>query len=85
MGGFLVAVVVILFFSFALLIVYGGDKRKVNRKTKLPPGSMGWPYIGETLLLYSIDPNIFWTSKQKRFDRIFSIDRVYIYIKIEPI
>jgi hypothetical protein len=33
----------------------------------LPPGSMGWPYIGETFQLYSQDPNVFFASKIKRF------------------
>lgn len=37
-----------------------------ERKAKLPPGSMGWPYVGETLQLYSQDPNRFFASKQKR-------------------
>lgn len=37
-----------------------------NSYSKLPPGSMGWPYIGETLQLYSQDPNIFFAAKQKR-------------------
>ncbi|KAK1288450.1 Abscisic acid 8'-hydroxylase 4 [Acorus calamus] len=32
---------------------------------------MGWPFIGETLQLYSQDPNIFFTSKQKRYGEIF--------------
>lgn len=32
----------------------------------LPPGSMGWPYIGETFQLYSQDPNVFFASKIKR-------------------
>ncbi|KAK1309549.1 Abscisic acid 8'-hydroxylase 4 [Acorus calamus] len=40
-------------------------------KTKLPPGSMGWPYIGETLQLYSQNPNSFFDSKQKRYGEIF--------------
>ncbi|GJN33799.1 hypothetical protein PR202_gb22423 [Eleusine coracana subsp. coracana] len=38
---------------------------------KLPPGSMGWPYLGETLQLYSQDPNVFFASKQKRYGEIF--------------
>ncbi|KAK6253541.1 hypothetical protein QUC31_015261 [Theobroma cacao] len=38
---------------------------------KLPPGSMGWPYVGETLQLYSQDPNIFFLTKQKRYGEIF--------------
>ena len=32
---------------------------------------MGWPYLGETLQLYSQDPNIFFASKQKRYGEIF--------------
>ncbi|KAM6584201.1 hypothetical protein CsatB_011203 [Cannabis sativa] len=32
---------------------------------------MGWPYIGETLQLYSQDPNTFFASKQKRYGDIF--------------
>lgn len=38
-----------------------------NKKHKLPPGSMGWPYIGETLQLYSQDPNIFFSDRHTRF------------------
>ncbi|KAG8047482.1 hypothetical protein GUJ93_ZPchr0008g11611 [Zizania palustris] len=45
----------------------GGD----GQKLRLPPGSMGWPYVGETLQLYSQDPNIFFASKQKRYGEIF--------------
>uniref|UniRef100_M1CFE1 (+)-abscisic acid 8'-hydroxylase n=1 Tax=Solanum tuberosum TaxID=4113 RepID=M1CFE1_SOLTU len=32
---------------------------------------MGWPYIGETLQLYSQDPSVFFASKQKRYGDIF--------------
>nr|KYP76360.1 Abscisic acid 8'-hydroxylase 4 [Cajanus cajan] len=46
-------------------------KHELIPKPKLPPGSMGWPYIGETLQLYSQDPNIFFASKQKRYGEIF--------------
>ncbi|KAG2704199.1 hypothetical protein I3760_06G173700 [Carya illinoinensis] len=50
--------------------------RKKKKKTGsvsavLPPGSMGWPYIGDTLQLYSQDPNIFFAKKQKRYGEIF--------------
>ncbi|XP_020081097.1 abscisic acid 8'-hydroxylase 3-like isoform X2 [Ananas comosus] len=46
-------------------------KRKPKEMLKLPPGSMGWPYVGETLHLYSQDPNLFFAAKQKRFGEIF--------------
>uniref|UniRef100_A0A7N0T0R6 (+)-abscisic acid 8'-hydroxylase n=1 Tax=Kalanchoe fedtschenkoi TaxID=63787 RepID=A0A7N0T0R6_KALFE len=36
-----------------------------------PPGSMGLPYVGETLLLYSQDPNVFFAEKQKRYGDVF--------------
>ncbi|XP_072961887.1 abscisic acid 8'-hydroxylase 1-like [Typha angustifolia] len=42
------------------------------RKLPLPPGSMGWPYIGETSQLYSAkNPNIFFALKQNRYGQIF--------------
>ncbi|CAN6196185.1 unnamed protein product [Urochloa humidicola] len=47
---------------------YGGHEKA---SLKLPPGSMGWPYLGETLQLYSQDPNVFFASKQKRYGEIF--------------
>lgn len=59
-------------FIFCLLLVRvmvskkNKRKKKKNCRGKLPPGSMGWPYLGETLQLYSQDPNVFFTSKQKR-------------------
>lgn len=46
------------------------QKGKDIEKAKLPPGTMGWPYIGETLQMYSEDPNVFFANKQKRFDRL---------------
>lgn len=32
---------------------------------------MGWPYIGNTLQLYSQDPSVFFANKQKRYGDIF--------------
>lgn len=56
--------------SYFILSVY--VKRKYNeRKTKLPPGSMGWPLIGETLRLYSQDPKLFFSTRHKRHGEIF--------------
>ncbi|XP_010536060.1 PREDICTED: abscisic acid 8'-hydroxylase 1-like [Tarenaya hassleriana] len=37
----------------------------------LPPGTMGWPYVGETFQLYSQDPNVFFATKQRRYGSIF--------------
>ncbi|XP_042019486.1 abscisic acid 8'-hydroxylase CYP707A2-like isoform X1 [Salvia splendens] len=43
----------------------------LHARLPLPPGTMGWPYIGETLQLYSQNPNIFFSSKVKRYGSIF--------------
>ncbi|XP_019445120.1 PREDICTED: abscisic acid 8'-hydroxylase 3-like isoform X2 [Lupinus angustifolius] len=37
----------------------------------LPPGSMGYPYIGETFQMYSQDPNVFFATKIKRYGSMF--------------
>ncbi|CAL8996368.1 unnamed protein product [Prunus brigantina] len=56
----------------SFLIFMKRDKREEPQKrAKLPPGSLGWPYIGETLQLYSQDPNTFFSTKQKRYGEIF--------------
>ena len=44
---------------------YGGGHAKAA-SPKLPPGSMGWPYLGETLQLYSENPKIFFAARLKR-------------------
>lgn len=41
------------------------------RGRRLPPGSMGLPYVGETLQLFSQHPNVFFSVKQKRYGDIF--------------
>nr|GMC52158.1 abscisic acid 8'-hydroxylase 1-like [Ipomoea batatas] len=40
-------------------------------KLPLPPGTLGWPYIGETFQLYSQNPNVFFASKVKKYGSIF--------------
>lgn len=47
----------------------------------LPPGSMGWPYIGETFQLYSQDPSVFFASKIKRFNKkkLLNFSTLYSY------
>ncbi|KAI5069388.1 hypothetical protein GOP47_0015689 [Adiantum capillus-veneris] len=47
------------------------EYRIVEWRKKLPPGSMGWPYIGETLQLYSHSPNSFFAAKQRRYGEVF--------------
>ncbi|XP_010263548.1 PREDICTED: abscisic acid 8'-hydroxylase 4-like [Nelumbo nucifera] len=62
----------ILFLPTLVLYLYlRKHKSKSQQKNKLPPGSMGWPYIGETLQFYSQDPNVFFAAKQKRYGEIF--------------
>lgn len=63
----------ITFFFFTLLLYYLIKKAKIEQKqkAKLPPGSMGLPYFGETLQLYSQDPNILFAAKQKRYGDVF--------------
>ncbi|XP_019701471.1 abscisic acid 8'-hydroxylase 3 isoform X1 [Elaeis guineensis] len=65
--------VICAFLLLALLscLLMRKHKRKPQAKVRLPPGSTGWPYIGETLQLYSQDPNIFFATKQKRYGDIF--------------
>ncbi|CAK8561854.1 unnamed protein product [Lathyrus sativus] len=42
-----------------------------KKQLPLPPGSMGYPYIGETFQMYSQDPSIFFINKIKRFGDMF--------------
>ncbi|PWA48649.1 ABA 8-oxidase [Artemisia annua] len=61
-----------IFVFLVALIWYFFVRRRNSRDTaKLPPGSLGWPYIGETLHLYSQDPNHFFAKKQKKYGEIF--------------
>ncbi|XP_078148406.1 abscisic acid 8'-hydroxylase CYP707A2-like [Carex rostrata] len=55
------------------LLLLRTTRIKVGAKAKrLPPGTMGWPYVGETLQLYSAkNPNIFFTMKEKRYGPVF--------------
>lgn len=67
---FLIYVILFLttFFSYPSM---KKQKKKAERVAELPPGSMGWPCIGETLLLYSQDPGVFFGTKQERYGEIF--------------
>ncbi|KAI5656587.1 hypothetical protein M9H77_25380 [Catharanthus roseus] len=65
----------ILFFTltsiFFLLFLLRKFVASGARKLPLPPGTLGWPYIGETFQLYSQNPNVFFASKVKKFGSIF--------------
>ncbi|KAK4348818.1 hypothetical protein RND71_031573 [Anisodus tanguticus] len=57
---------------FSYYFCFKNTKSSSQKKAyKLPPGSMGWPYIGETLQLYSQDPNVFFVNRQLRYGEIF--------------
>lgn len=59
---------IFLFLATLFYYLFSKKKNKNHKLTpKLPPGSMGWPYIGETLQLYYKDPNIFFSDRQNRF------------------
>lgn len=71
MEGIFLCVFVFLLAALPLYMLYTRDKTEPQKKAKLPPGSMGWPLIGETLQLYSQDPNVFFAAKRKRYGEIF--------------
>ncbi|KAJ4707595.1 Abscisic acid 8'-hydroxylase [Melia azedarach] len=60
------SIVFIFLFRFLLKLF-----SSTGRKLPLPPGTLGWPYIGETFQLYSQNPNVFFASKVRRYGSIF--------------
>ncbi|KAI4316703.1 hypothetical protein L6164_024658 [Bauhinia variegata] len=70
MDGMFVYILFFLLFSLACAFLKK-QNRKPEKSAKLPPGSMGWPYIGETIQFYSQNPNVFFAAKQKRYGEIF--------------
>ncbi|XP_022772191.1 abscisic acid 8'-hydroxylase 4-like isoform X2 [Durio zibethinus] len=72
MAGILAYVIIFLITVVTYRFLRRQKKESHGRaETELPPGSMGWPYIGETLQVYSQDPNVFFAAKQKRYGEIF--------------
>ncbi|XP_059306384.1 abscisic acid 8'-hydroxylase CYP707A2 [Lycium ferocissimum] len=59
--------------SFTFLLLHSIFKflAFAAKKLPLPPGTLGWPYIGETFQLYSQNPNVFFASKIKKYGSIF--------------
>ncbi|XP_061363266.1 abscisic acid 8'-hydroxylase CYP707A2-like isoform X1 [Gastrolobium bilobum] len=65
-----------LFASFLFIVLFNSLIKSFffpskGRELPLPPGSMGWPYIGETFQMYSQDPNVFFATKIKRYGSMF--------------
>ncbi|KAL1338967.1 hypothetical protein HN51_033548 [Arachis hypogaea] len=64
---------------FSMIIIIGGlflqiqwrKRFKYNKEWYLPSGSMGWPFLGETLKLYTQNPNSFFSKRQKKYGQIF--------------
>ncbi|KAJ0238850.1 Abscisic acid 8'-hydroxylase 2 [Hirschfeldia incana] len=54
-----------------LVVLYQWRLHREKQRRKLPPGSMGWPYIGETLRLYTENPNSFFATRQNKYGEIF--------------
>ncbi|XP_050236179.1 abscisic acid 8'-hydroxylase 2 isoform X2 [Mercurialis annua] len=67
----LFTMLLLFFFFLILLLLHCRRRRHSNDHRRLPPGSMGWPYIGETLKLYTENPNSFFFNRQKRYGDIF--------------
>jgi (+)-abscisic acid 8'-hydroxylase len=68
MGAFFLFVCLLA--PFVLACVVRG--RRGGKALPLPPGSMGWPYVGDTFQLYSSkNPNVFFARKQNRYGPIF--------------
>ncbi|XP_051119504.1 abscisic acid 8'-hydroxylase CYP707A2-like [Andrographis paniculata] len=60
-----------IFFIFNVIKIFRRRRQLGSRRLPLPPGSMGWPYIGETFQLYSQNPNTFFASKIKKYGGVF--------------
>nr|XP_043620798.1 abscisic acid 8'-hydroxylase 2-like isoform X2 [Erigeron canadensis] len=62
-------------FIFVFVLVYNLIRKSHHHsspnKLGLPPGSMGWPYLGETLKLFTENPNSFFSNREKRYGKIF--------------
>ncbi|KAH7298519.1 hypothetical protein KP509_25G047700 [Ceratopteris richardii] len=66
----------VLIIGFAVIssCIIGGSylsRALYSRCKKLPPGSLGWPFIGETIQLYSQNPNVFFSKRQGRYGHMF--------------
>lgn len=50
----------------SFLLLKKTQTKEPQEGPKLPPGSMGWPYVGETLKLFSQNPSVFFDTRYIR-------------------
>ncbi|KAM7516531.1 hypothetical protein LguiA_006114 [Lonicera macranthoides] len=55
----------------SFLLLKKTQMKELQVGPKLPPGSMGWPYVGETLKLFSQNPSVFFDTRYRRHGKIF--------------
>ncbi|XP_042477011.1 abscisic acid 8'-hydroxylase 2-like [Macadamia integrifolia] len=60
-----------LLLSFFLFFQWRQRQYCHHRGRLLPPGSVGWPYLGETLRLYTQSSITFFSSRQRWYGNIF--------------
>ncbi|KAK9158817.1 hypothetical protein Scep_005391 [Stephania cephalantha] len=64
--------IIVLLVSIGLLFLWIKWSSHHQNNKNLPPGSMGWPYVGETLQLYTDqNPDTFFSTRKSRYGKIF--------------
>jgi (+)-abscisic acid 8'-hydroxylase len=81
MGAFILFLCLLAPFVLAACALRAAKKRSSSSSSSggkgksslpLPPGTMGWPYVGETTQLYSSkNPNVFFARKRNKYGPIF--------------
>ncbi|KAL9270329.1 Abscisic acid 8'-hydroxylase CYP707A2-like protein [Drosera capensis] len=66
----IILTLIIILIQFLLKFSLSGHRGRTTRPP-LPPGSLGWPYVGETFQLYSQNPNTFFSNKLKKYGSVF--------------
>ncbi|KZV37666.1 abscisic acid 8'-hydroxylase 2 [Dorcoceras hygrometricum] len=67
----IIIAVLILLSGYLFLRWQWSGRKHEGLLRRLPPGSMGWPYVGETLKFYTQHPNTFFSKRRKRYGDIF--------------
>ncbi|KAJ1268840.1 hypothetical protein BS78_07G164000 [Paspalum vaginatum] len=70
--AFFLAVACIYIISLAVLVLLEASRRsRAGKGDRLPPGSLGLPFVGETLQLYSMSPKAFFSSRLEKYGEVF--------------